>query len=75
MSNSDQLEEIEVLSSIYPSEFELLPPADDSTLTNFKIHLVPSTTDGKHHGILLYLVIMRARIFAVSVINLDFSVS
>eukprot|EP01035_Chromulina_nebulosa_P022225 gene22225-28779_t len=49
MSNNDQLEEIEVLSSIYPSEFELLPPIANSSLTNFKIHLVPATTDGKHH--------------------------
>ena len=51
MSNNDQLEEIEVLSSIYPSEFELLPPIANSSLTNFKIHLVPATTDGKHHGL------------------------
>lgn len=51
MSNNDQLEEIEVLSSIYPSEFELLPPIANTSLTNFKIHLVPTTTDGKHHGL------------------------
>eukprot|EP01037_Dinobryon_pediforme_P020436 gene20436-21060_t len=30
MSNSEQLEEIEVLSSIYPSEFEMLPPLQDN---------------------------------------------
>ena len=49
MSNSEQLEEIEVLSSIYPSEFEMLPPLQDN-VPKFKIHLVPSSTDDKHHG-------------------------
>mmetsp|Transcript_21968 Transcript_21968/g.31551 ORF Transcript_21968/g.31551 Transcript_21968/m.31551 type:complete len:285 (-) Transcript_21968:1572-2426(-) len=53
MANSDQLEEIEVLSSIYPSEFELLPPLStdgtQSCQTHFKVHLIPGNVDEKVH--------------------------
>jgi len=56
MANSDQLEEIEALSSIYPTEFEILPPlvTDESkkNLAHFKVHLIPGNVDEKVHGIL-----------------------
>lgn len=48
--NTEQLEEIEVLNSIYPEEFELLPPLESTNEPSIKIHLVPGSSDGKVHG-------------------------
>ena len=48
--NQEQQDEIEVLSSIFPDEFELI----SSSPYSFKIHLIPS--DGKEkHGKLVHI--------------------
>ena len=48
---SDQIEEIEVLQSIFPTEFTLISDATDH---KFKILLEPTTVDADNHGTIAY---------------------
>lgn len=49
---NDQSEEIEVLQSIFPTEFTLLSGSDDVAAEHhrFKILLEPTTIDADNHG-------------------------
>ena len=47
----DQSEEIEVLQSIFPTEFTLLSGSDEAVGHHrFKIQLEPTTIDADNHG-------------------------
>jgi hypothetical protein len=60
MANSDQLEEMEVLSSMYPDEFSPV----SGKLTGFKIRLFPNSGD-VDHGMPIYLTYILRQIFRV----------
>ena len=57
---NDQSEEIEVLQSIFPTEFTLLSGSDEAVGHHrFKIQLQPTTIDADNHGeslSILYLI-------------------
>ena len=56
---NEQIEEIEVLQSIFPTEFTLLSGSETTTTSEqhrrFKILLEPTTDDSDNHGKLLLI--------------------
>ena len=62
---NEQIEEIEVLQSIFPTEFTLLSGSEATTSEQhrFKILLEPTTDDSDNHGKLLLITFIVLMIY------------